>query len=182
MNDPDLLLAQVIAEARSLGIPVSGAIDPHVRINARARTRFGRCIRCAGRFVIELSARLLEAPERSCRQTLAHEALHTCPGCQNHQARWKGYAARMNAAFGYRIERTGTPGQLGIGEDRPARYRLVCERCGAALTRMKKSPLIAHPERYRCRCGGRLLPAPVQREEPHEATPPHRGEERGTQC
>ncbi|PWM22537.1 MAG: sprT domain-containing protein [Oscillospiraceae bacterium] len=160
-NDPDRLLAQVIAEAKSLGIPVSAAIAPQVRINARARTRFGRCVCRSGRFFIELSARLLDAPEQSCRQTLAHEVLHTCPGCQNHQARWKSYAARMNTAFGYRIGRTGVSQELGIEEDRPVRYRLVCEQCGAELTRMRKSPLIAHPERYRCRCGGRLRPAPV---------------------
>ncbi len=158
MNDPDALLARVLAQAASLGIPVSRELDPHVAINSRAKTRFGRCIRRQGRFYVELSARLLDAPETACLQTLAHEALHTCPGCQNHQARWKGYAARMNAAFGYEIERTGSPAALGVSDERPVRYRLVCERCGAELTRMKKSPLIAHPERYRCRCGGRLRP------------------------
>ena len=161
MNDPDALLVRVLAEAKSLGIPVSREIDPHVAVNTRARTRFGRCIRRSGRFTIELSERMLEAPERSCRQTLAHEVLHTCPGCQNHQVRWKSYAARMNAAFGYAIERTGTAEGLGVPDRREARYKLVCERCGAELTRMKKSPLIAHPERYRCRCVGKLRPAPV---------------------
>lgn len=109
MNDPDVLLVRVLAEAKSLGIPVSREIDPHVAVNTRARTRFGRCIRRSGRFTIELSERMLEAPERSCRQTLAHEVLHTCPGCQNHQVRWKSYAARMNAAFGYAIGRDRAP-------------------------------------------------------------------------
>ena len=54
MNDPDALLVRVLAEAKSLGIPVSREIDPHVAVNTRARTRFGRCIRRSGRFTIEL--------------------------------------------------------------------------------------------------------------------------------
>ena len=67
----------------------------------------------------------------------------------------------MNAAFGYAIGRTGTAEELGVQVRREARYKLVCERCGAELTRLPKSPLIAHPDRYRCRCGGKLRPAPV---------------------
>ena len=62
----------------------------------------------------------------------------------------------MNAAYGYAIARTGTCQELGVAESRPARYRLVCTRCGAELTRCRRSPLVEHPERYRCRCGGRL--------------------------
>lgn len=161
MNDPNLLLPVVIAQAKRLLIPVSREIQPQVTVNKRAKTRLGRCMKKNGRFWIEISARLLEAPAHSCMQTLAHEILHTCPGCQNHQARWKSYAARMNDAYGYEIGRTGDPLELGVTDERPVRYRLRCSCCGQELTRMKKSPLIAHPERYRCRCGGKLLPVPV---------------------
>ena len=98
LNDFDRLLQAVLAQARALGIPVSSQIDPHVAVNRRAVTRFGCCICKDGRFTIELTARLLDAPEQACRQTLAHEILHTCPGCRNHGPRWKHYAQRMNAA------------------------------------------------------------------------------------
>ena len=57
-------------------------------------------------------------------QTLAHEVLHTCPGCRNHGALWKEYAARMNGAYGYAISRTGTCEALGVADVRPVRYRL----------------------------------------------------------
>lgn len=160
MNDFDALLVQVAEEARSLGIPLAPKIDSHVQINIRAVTRFGRCVRRPdGSFSIELSARLLEAEAFACRIVLAHELLHTCRGCQNHQVRWKGYAARMQAAFGYPIGRTVSCGALGLSDERPVRYRLICTRCGAVIERMRLSPLIAHPERYRCRCGGTLKPA-----------------------
>ena len=89
-------------------------------------------------------------------QTLAHEVLHTCPGCRNHGALWKEYAARMNGAYGYAISRTGTREALGVADVRPVRYRLVCERCGQEFCRSRRSPLVDHPERYRCRCGGVL--------------------------
>ena len=41
MNDFDGLLARVIEQAKGLRIPISERIDPHVRVNRRAVTRFG---------------------------------------------------------------------------------------------------------------------------------------------
>lgn len=157
MCDADELLNLVIIEARALGIPVSQDILKNVKINTRAKTRFGRCIVSSdGRCQIELASRVVAAGEYACKTVLAHEILHSCKGCRNHQARWKSYAQRMNAAYGYDIQRTHQPEALGILDDKPCRYQLQCQRCGAVLTRMKKSPLVQHPERYRCRCGGQL--------------------------
>lgn len=155
-RDVDGLLAQVIGEAKALRIPVAETIEPQVRLNGRATGRFGCCIRKDGRYVIELSRRLLEADRKAVCQTLAHEVLHTCWGCANHGARWKGYAARMNQALGYEIRRTDTCQRLGVEDAAVARYVLVCLQCGAQFRRSRKSRLVEHPERYRCRCGGRL--------------------------
>lgn len=153
----DGLLALAIAQARAVKIPVSGEIDPHVRLNRRARTRFGCCVRRDGRYTIELSALLAEqGTQDAILQVLAHEVLHTCYGCSNHGKRWKGYAQRMNDAYGYRIRRTDNYTQLGIEDDRPVRYWVVCAKCGRRIPRMKRSPLVDHPERYRCTCGGIL--------------------------
>ena len=52
-SELDKLLALVIAQARTIRIPVSPAIDPRVRLNCRARTRFGCCIRRGGAYTIE---------------------------------------------------------------------------------------------------------------------------------
>ena len=62
----------------------------------------------------------------------------------------------MNSAYGYHIRRTDNYGALGIEDDRPVRYWVVCARCGRRIPRMKRSPLVDHPERYRCACGGTL--------------------------
>ena len=153
----DQLLARVIAQARAVGIPVSDRICPQVRLNRRARTRFGCCIRRGGTYTVELSARLAdEGSEDAVLQVLAHEALHTCYGCSNHGRRWKSYAAKMNAAYGYTISRTDKFEDLGLEDDRPVRYWVVCTLCGRRIPRMKRSPLVDHPERYRCQCGGTL--------------------------
>lgn len=155
-NHLDELLAQVISQARSAGIPVSRRIDPHVEVNSRARTRFGCCRTQRGQHTIEVAAVLLNAEEPAVRQVLAHEVLHTCPGCTNHGVKWQRWAALMSERFGYDIHRTDSHAALGIEDLRPVRYLVVCGKCGNSIPRMKLSPLVAHPERYRCKCGGSL--------------------------
>lgn len=155
----DALLQDVIAQARALNIPVSEQIDPHVRINCRATRRFGACFanKRSGSFLIEISDVLLTATEQACRQTLAHEVLHTCYGCQNHKKRWHHYADLMNRAYGYQIARTDSPERLGVENKTVVRYLVECTQCGAEIPRARRSRLIEHPEDYRCaRCGGHL--------------------------
>lgn len=153
----DLLLAQVIVQARSLGIPVSRRIDPHVTVNTRARTRFGCCRSGPTGHTIEVSSLLLDAREQAVCQVLAHEILHTCPGCANHGAGWQCWADQMSRQFGYHIQRTDSHEALGLKDPRPVRYVVVCRQCGRRLARMKRSALVVHPERYRCTCGGRFV-------------------------
>lgn len=156
-NDCDKLLREVAEEARALGIPLADRVDAHVRINRRAVTRFGCCKYQEGGFVIEVAQKVAEGPERSCRETLAHELLHTCWGCRNHGKRWKAYAQRMNEAYGYRIARTSSNQQLGVAETRPCKYLFRCQDCGTEFRRYRASRMTQCPERYRCRCGGRLI-------------------------
>lgn len=156
MNEPDRLLSEVIAQAKSVNIPVCAEISPKVIINRRAKTRFGCCKPVPGGCVIELSEKMLAAPEKSCREVLAHEILHSCYGCRNHGKRWQRYAAIMNERFGYDIKRTHSFEEMGLCDDRRLKYAVICKGCGRIIRRMKKSPLILTPWRYRCRCGGAL--------------------------
>ena len=59
----DALLSRVVAQARAIGIPVSGRIDPRVTLNRRSTGRFGCCRVREGVHAIELSAPLLAAGE-----------------------------------------------------------------------------------------------------------------------
>ena len=156
MNDFDALLQNVLSQARTIGIPVAPDIDPRVRVNRRAVGRFSCCFLQGGVHTIELSARLLDAPERACRQTLAHEILHTCPDCRNHGPQWRSYAARMNTAWGYSIARTISPSELGLPDVRPVRHMVICLSCGKEFPRTRASRLTQHPEHFRCPCGGKL--------------------------
>ena len=164
MNDFDSLLTVVTAQAKAVGVPVSDKIDGHIRINKRAKKRFGRCTAVNGRYVIELSEMLLEAPEKSCRQTIAHELIHTCPGCMNHGRLFKKYAGMMNRAYGYDIKRTNSCSEMGVEaplddemrHSQEARYILLCESCGKRIGRMRMSKAVAKPFMYRCACGGGL--------------------------
>ena len=156
MNDCDALLKEVMTQARQLGIPISAKIEPRVVVNRRAVTRFGCCKYVGDKCIIEVADRVAEGPEQSCRETLAHEVLHTCYGCRNHGKRWRGYAERMNQAYGYNISRASTAEKLGVKETNPCKYLLRCQSCGAEYRRYRASPLTRYPERDRCKCGGRL--------------------------
>ena len=156
MNDCEALLQEVLLQAAALKIPVSKAIDPHVEVNRRAVNRLGCCKYQKGMFHIEIALRVAEGPEESCRTVLAHEALHTCYGCRNHGKRWKEYAGKMRAAYGYDICRTTTNAKLGIEDARREKYLLRCEKCGVEFRRFRASTLTRHPERFRCKCGGEI--------------------------
>ncbi len=160
MNDFNQLMQEVKREMKAVKIPVSSHISPDVKINTRAKKRFGCCIQKGSYFTIELSDRLLNAPEKSCRQTLAHELIHTCPGCYNHGEKFLYYAAIMNRTYGYSIKRTNSGEELGLKEqprEKNIKYILQCEKCGNFIMRERYSNVIKYPSRYRCRCGGKLL-------------------------
>lgn len=159
------LLVDVISQAKALGIPVSSHIESNVVINKRAKSRFGCCRKIQGkkqnepRYVIEISAALLEAPIESIREVLAHEVLHTSPAGDNHTGLWKKYAGMMNQSYGYHIKRTNSPESLGLSQEReqaPAKYLIICKKCGIVQERSRISKVIKQPSLYRCKCGGKL--------------------------
>ena len=69
--ETDCLMAELEENLRELGIPLSRNIVPQVRINTRAKRRLGCCYYQDGVYAVEVSAALLEQPERL-RQTLVH--------------------------------------------------------------------------------------------------------------
>ena len=102
MTQPELnaLFASLAGELRALGIPLSRHIDPQPVINTRAQRRLGCCICREGRYTIQVSQSVLDDPQLL-RATLAHELLHTCPGCLNHGAAWKAYAKTVGEPLGF---------------------------------------------------------------------------------
>jgi len=153
----DSLSAEIAEALRGLGIPLSGHISPAVLVNSRAKRRLGCCYCRDGVYTIEVSSRLLEQPDRL-RQTLAHELLHTCRGCRDHGEKWKAYAAKVNEALGYSIQRLAPV--MGESQEplrrEKIKYVLECQSCGAKICRSRMSKAVKYPWRYRCKCGGKL--------------------------
>ncbi len=159
MRDLLKYAAECMASLDRLGIRY--AKDVRFTVNARATSRLGLCRKKGSQYEIEISHLLLDerTPEESLKNTLCHELLHTCYGCMKHTGRWKAYAERVNAAYGLNIKRAAAAGDREIPEELlpKANYLVRCENCGTEYGRQKLSPLIQHPERYRCgKCKGKL--------------------------
>ena len=160
-HDLNAVARDCLQTLRQLGIPTGRIREFYA--DSRSRRRWGVCKKEPdGSFRIGISVRLLEdsAPLQSLRQTLFHELLHTVPGCMDHSANWKRYAALLNRQLGLSI-RTATGAEaLGIAPDPRIRYRFRCQSCGAEQTRYRACDFTRHPEHYRCgRCGGRFKAA-----------------------
>ena len=157
-------MKEVILQCNTAGIPISKSIDSEVRINKRAKSRFAACRKEKGyfgtKFVIEVGEALLQLEDIwKLKSILAHELLHTCPGCYNHGVKWKTYADIMNQMYGYDIRTTSTYEELGLTapqKNREIKYVVICQNCGKKFYRQKKSKLITNVNKYRCQCGGVL--------------------------
>lgn len=152
------LLVEVINEAKKINIPISTQICLDITINTRAKGRFGRCKKRNGVYFIELSQHLLSAETKYIKQTLAHEALHTCPECLNHGIKWKYYASKMNREYGYEITRLSSCDSMNISNPRKerAKYIITCIICGHKYYKQRESKMIKNIQSYRCKCGGAL--------------------------
>lgn len=112
------LLKIVIDQVRSCKIPISRNIDPQVKINTRAKKRYGACqmVNRNGRkkYTIQISSRLYGSDDKTIQGVIAHELLHTCKGAMNHGEKWKRYAAIMNSKYGYNIKRVSSLEEMGL--------------------------------------------------------------------
>ena len=166
MRELNDYIPKVIHILEACNIPYGDVIS--VEPNSRFRARWGDCgyiDRKAKTFRIRISTYLLDeaVPEQALLDTLLHEYLHTCPGCQNHGAQWKLYAAKINARFGYSIKRANSEEEKGV----PAgvvqhrrmerKYAIQCCGCGKVFRYARMTGACKSPERYHCAtCGGKL--------------------------
>ena len=131
-------------------------------VNTRATGRWGICKKQGNAFIIEISSVLLDErnPEQALVETILHELLHTCYGCQNHGARWKSYAAKVNQAYGLNIKGRNSAEEKGIVVETRAKkiaHKFRCESCGAVVERQRESAFTKNYRAYRCsRCGGKF--------------------------
>ena len=159
-----LLLDETSRELRQLDIPIVSNISK-ISANTRAKSRFGCCKKIAGvtkvkQYEIEISYELIESCDKNLKSVIAHELIHTCPGCLNHGKLWKEYIAKVNKKYEYDISTTSKYSDylLDMPEKKESyKYRVVCNDCGNEVFRKRKSKVIKAPGFYRCiKCGGTL--------------------------
>ena len=134
-----------------------------VKVNTRATTRWGVCKKQPdGSFVIEIASVLLDErnPEKALVETILHELLHTCEGCQNHGALWKNYAAILNRQYSLRIKGRNSAEDKGIRVEtrkKNIKHKFRCERCGTIVERQRESQFTRNYRNYKCsKCGGKF--------------------------
>ena len=156
MKDYEALQKICLREVAEAGIE-PGHIETFT-VNHRAKTRWGLC-RKTGKnsYSIEIAEALLSddrISETACKETIIHEILHTCRGCMRHTGRWKEYAERMNARYGYRIKRVTTGSEKGVEDhvsrSQPVRYIYRCKRCGQLVMRKRACHFTRYYRNYSC--------------------------------
>ena len=107
------MLAECIELMKELGVPISKSICPEVILKG-TYSYFGRCCSKGSlknyteyAFYIELSGFILENTEKSLRNTLIHELIHTVPGGLRHRGEWKKWAKYVSERTDYHISYCG---------------------------------------------------------------------------
>ena len=105
------MLAECKALLKGLGVPISDSICPEVMLTGTHRS-YGRC--CAKGslkkyteydFYIEISGHTLNNTDKSLRNTIIHEHLHTVPNGMSHTGEWKKWAKYVSKKTGFNIQR-----------------------------------------------------------------------------
>lgn len=105
------MLAECTALLKELNVPISSSVCPTVKLIGTRRT-LGRCCAKGSRkkyteydYYIEISRYTLNNPEKSIRNTLIHELLHTVPDGMRHTGAWKKWAKYVSQKTGHTIQR-----------------------------------------------------------------------------
>lgn len=162
MHNLNNLLEECKKELEAIGIKPGPVLAIVPWYNVRT---WGLCTKVTKEFYeIKINALLLadDAPIDGAKKVVMHELLHTCPGCMRHTGKWKQYAARVNARYGYNIKRGDNAKELGVDPEKQkpkkqtiVHYTFRCQKCGKLVERKRKSKFTEHPENYRCAyCGG----------------------------
>jgi hypothetical protein len=107
------MLAESIELLRGLDVPISEYVCPEVRLTG-SHSYYGRCcpkgsLRTYDEYdyYIEISGHIIENTERSQRNILIHELIHTVPEGLCHTGEWRKWAKYVSEKTGYNIQRLG---------------------------------------------------------------------------
>ena len=135
-----------------------------VKLNYRAKNRFGQCRRNNVTNTYSLNFNYLifddNANDVAIMNTIIHEILHTCKDCMTHKNEWKRLADYVTRNTKYTITRTNSYSDFGIEKPKKEKkhnYVFVCEGCGQVIIRERASKFTKNYHNYRCgKCGSDL--------------------------
>ena len=160
MKDLVRLLEECKEELDSIDIAYGKIVD--IVPNSRAKSRWGQCCKRADGFHININIVLLkdDVSDKTTKETIMHEVLHTCKGCMNHGHEWQRLADIVNDCYNYHVKRCTSENEKGVSLERKNReykYVFECEKCGQKINRAKMSDFVKNTNRYRCgKCGGKF--------------------------
>lgn len=172
-RDIEVLLQIGIRMLKKINIPISDSINPNITL-INSHSTYGKCIfnrrnafqkahgvNAGYTYSIKISKYTLGSSQKSIMNTILHELLHTCKDCMNHGPLWKEYASMVCYHYGYDIKRCGgdktSEDRANLRKGIKVNHKLRCDKCGQVFMRIKSSKLVLHPERFLCRCGGRII-------------------------
>ena len=106
MINLDNILMATIADATSVGFPVSQKLHPKIVVDKNRYDRVGACYRYRfpERYEIHVSDAVRGAKLNEIKNIIAHEVLHTTFLTMDHNCFWQIYKNKMNDMFGYNIQ------------------------------------------------------------------------------
>ena len=162
MKDYMVMFNEAVNVVENLGIEIGDIVD--VKLNYRAKNRFGQCRRNNVLDTYELNFNYLifddDANDDAVMNVLIHEILHTCKDCMTHKDEWKRLANIVNENTKYNITRCNSYENFGIEKpikEKKHNYVFVCEDCGQIFIRERASKFTKNYHNYRCgKCHGEL--------------------------
>lgn len=161
MYDLQKIARECLAEVTAAGITPGKILGFSANNRLTACHGKTKCQRTKGTwdytFTIEIAGFLLNdaCPLESLKNTVIHEILHTCEGCQNHGATWQRHARTINRKYGYSISTYADEKEIAATAQarlkaNPPKYTTVCNKCGFTEYSYRMSGFVRDPGRYLC--------------------------------
>lgn len=134
------------------------AVTYTVKISSRMTTTHGSCQRIKpDSFIITIGKNyLLNASPEAVHQTIAHEVIHSIPGCYNHKELWKAKADIANKLFkGHsKIERTTNDQKYDkfLLKATADKVKVECQGCHRSWGYKKMTPIVKSCMRGTAHC------------------------------
>ena len=139
-------------ETMAIEANIKIGIISNIKINSRAKKRWGLCTKLAnGTFSIEISDQLLQdnVEKSALADTVMHEILHTVDGCMNHGKKWKECAETINKIYGMNIKRCTSAEEKRIDDVLDNyNYIIACPKCGYQWKYMRLTKCVKYPNRF----------------------------------